>query len=531
MKATLVVSLGLVVLIGGCSGGGALSAGDAGGPDGGFASDAASPDGRSDVQPRAFPADEISGTRLRAQYWLVDDGHRVPQVDRAGQVVWFDTKLGVPCVWTRSPTGASYVCTPATSFRVPNANRVFFLDAACKEPARIARSTYFAQRVGPPLLPDSDPTPYDEVGRETACVDKAYGWDGNDLLELGDRLTVNQIYDAQQGCVAFSLPPDEIVRAVTRTVATGSELAIGHVERFDTGHRLSAVQIVSDDGARQRIGWYDNALGVACGVGVAADGKERCLPEAADEGGFFFVDATGAPLALVPSSGSHYEPGTFLKTVGPTLFCDQTKTQVFRVGAVYTGDIYVPGSAMPLDKDTVPPGIYLQVSEVAPEQMDGFEPKPLGGRLQVAALADAEGALEAFPFGGTHFTRSYQFPETLTDTTLKQPCRFQPTSDGAIRCVPEWSAQTPGLNCSRNVVVHLQPLTMCADDPSATFTASWRGTACMGGWELSTYGAMITPNSGRVGDCTVGGDSMTSFYEIGTAAPASAFAAATLHTE
>jgi hypothetical protein len=533
VKTTAVVaSLGSLLLVGGCGGGGAKGPGtaDAGGaPEGGG-------DGAGDVVRRAFPADEISGTRLRAQYWQIEDGQRVPQVSGIATPVWFDTKLGTPCVW-RPSTDTTYVCAPSSPYVF---QRDLYADAECKTPAGAARSYFYewaASEAAPPpsvisgSLPFGPPQGSNELDRETSCADKGYGWDGEDVLELGAPLAATTFYDAVRGCKAVPLAPGEVARSMGRKLAP-SELATAHVERDDTGHRLSTRQLVSDDGARQRIGWYDNVLGAACTVGVAADGKPRCLPDGPDAGQtlFFFSDAAGSPLGLVSVDPNPYEPGSYIRAAGEAFACGQTRLKVYRVGATYDGDIYTPGDPTPIPANAKPAGIYVHVTEIAAKSMDAFLPRTVGGRLQITALVDAEGALDVFPFGANPFGGTVaRFAEDLTDSSLQQPCKLQHLPDGSIRCLPAWSRQVAGLNCTRNVVMSVQPFTMCAGDPVATFTAAWRGDACTGGYELSGFGKMIVPNSGAVGDCTVGGGpDRTTFYEIGAAAPPATFAAATL---
>lgn len=538
--ASVVLSLGWVLLGVGC-GGRAKGPADSGPPDGGETPDGDA-GGGADVAPRAFPADEINGTRLRARYWQTEDGQRFPQASGGDTPVWFDTKLGTPCVWQPSPdpaTGTSHACWPYNAYGVqPD----LFADAECKIPVRVARSNFYtwaANEAAVPSatsgqLPFGPPWGSNELQRETSCAEKAYGADGDDVVELGAPLAAATYYALRGDCTAIALAPGEVVRSVGRKLAL-SELATARVERDDTGHRLSTRQLVSADGARQRIGWYDNALGLACTVGVAADGKRRCLPEDAHGGQasfIYFTDAAGGQLALITAETNPYEPGSTFRTSGETLACGQTRSKVYRVGATYSGEIHAPGDPTPLPKDLVPAGIYVHVTEIAAESMDAFEPRTLGGRLQITALVDAEGALDVFPFGATPFGGTLaRFAENLTDSSLLQPCRFQHLKDGSIRCLPTWSAQIAGLNCTRNVVVNMRPFTMCPGDPASTFTAVWRGDACTGGYEVSSLGKMIVPNSGAVGDCNVFGGDGTTYYEIGPATPPVTFAAGTITTD
>jgi hypothetical protein len=540
MNKTGVVASLVTLFVVGCGGGSGARPEDSGAPDGDSTNDGGA-DHAADVVQRAFPADEISGTRTRARYWLVEDGQRVPQVSGLDAPVWFDTKLGTPCVWRplEGPsTAESWVCAPYAAYGVLEK---FFTDAECKVPAQAARSYFYewvTKEAGPPSAPSSNtpsfsqPWGSNELDRQVSCADKTFARDADGWVELGTPLAATTLYDGSAGCKAITLAPGEVLRSIVHKLER-SELATAHVGRVDTGHRLSTHQLVSDDGARQRIGWYDNVLGVACTVGVAADGKRRCLPEGDDmgNGGFgFFVDAAGGPLALA-GDPNPYQPGSYRRLVGPALACGQTRTSVYRIGTTYEGDVYVPGNPTPLTADIKPAGTWLHVTEVPAESMDLFEPKTLGGRLQHSALVDAEGALDVFPFGATPFGGTIaRFTEGLIDSTLEQPCRFQHLADGSNRCVPAWSEQEQGLNCTRNIVVNVHPYTQCLGDPAATFTAVWKGDACAGGYQVSALGKLITP-SGAVGQCSVLDRDGFSYYEIGAVPPPGTFAGATVMTE
>jgi hypothetical protein len=487
-------------------GAGAPSVGDAGAPS---------------VEPQPFPPDQVSGTRFRARYWQLARDVRI--ADSLSGAVWFDTQLQNPCVWV--PRGTEYRCELLGAFRLAR----LYSDSACTGANRVAE----AVSLEPAISADGAlPTPLSTPSlRDASCADKAYGQDGSGWFELGGQVPATSLYDGGAGCVPATLSSNAIVRGVGRKLSN-EELGVARVERVDIGHRLGPVQIVAEDGARQRIAWHDGSLDADCAVGLAADGEMRCLPstQAKSDGQWFTDSACKNGVVTLTGENATGAPPPFATVTEVSYDCAPDPTRVFRTGALVTGPLYfgLNGICTEVPAGMAEPATYA-LTEVLPEDMVAFERRTIGDRLQVNVLVSAEGALDAYPFSAAFTSPSdLGFEQGLTDTQLGQRCRLLAT-DGETRCLPEWSPQFPGMSCTRNVVGQVQFASACPQPPAPTFTAIWQGDSCQGGYAFAALGAHIQPNSGRVGDCLVGGSS--SFFEVGAAVPLSTFQAVQLVTE
>ncbi len=62
---------------------------------------------------------------------------------------------------------------------------------------------------------------------------------------------------------------------------TGGEPDVGtQSQPYVSGSRLKAKFLETDGGARNFVGWYDSERDEDCAFGIAADGQQRCLPDA-----------------------------------------------------------------------------------------------------------------------------------------------------------------------------------------------------------------------------------------------------------
>jgi hypothetical protein len=69
------------------------------------------------------------------------------------------------------------------------------------------------------------------------------------------------------------------------------------------GSRLKPVWLVAGDGTRERIDWFDSALGVRCGFAPVGGGDSRCLPSIADSR---VIEGDGGQVAI---RGTFTDPG------------------------------------------------------------------------------------------------------------------------------------------------------------------------------------------------------------------------------
>ncbi len=114
--------------------------------------------------------------------------------------------------------------------------------------------------------------------------------------------------------------------------------------------RYTTTTITGSDGSKQTTrnfaGWFDSQRNEPCSVGVAADGKRRCLPSAISMGGFFADAACTTPLAQTfravtnPACGgaSANAPKYASKASFDPNGC--AVTQLMTLGAKHGGQVY-----------------------------------------------------------------------------------------------------------------------------------------------------------------------------------------------
>jgi hypothetical protein len=83
----------------------------------------------------------------------------------------------------------------------------------------------------------------------------------------------------------------------------GPDGSTGPAPGWVSGSRLRARVYEGTDGSKQFVGWYDNQRKENCSIAVAADGKLRCLPEAAYNGVLFTDAQCTVPLGQQSPKG------------------------------------------------------------------------------------------------------------------------------------------------------------------------------------------------------------------------------------
>jgi hypothetical protein len=460
-----------LVALSACTGGSQASdAGPRG--DGDAAADAV--DGGSDGDGGAmtiFPAATKNGTRLRARTWVTEDGTRRRDVSNTGSPFWSDNQLGVPCTFQSLPSG-EFACFPVATFGDPAVSFLpvqGFADAACTQ--RIA--------FGPGTASGSAA----QASRDAYCVGKAYafaielqsGTATSPLYATGQPLALTTWYQRQLGtdnCVATPTPTGVKVVPLGQKVST-ADLVVGHVERVPTGHRLSYLQIVADDGTRERIGWYDTVTNLECTVTPLKQGPARCVPAAEKAflfpGGFgdaactkalvYIADETMVPSIVQPDSSS----------------LQAAQDSYYRVGGP-SPDTYQMQDGKCVKTDT-PANFFHFAEEIPLTTFDAFtdiDLSPTGARLGVAARADGEGAIDLAP-------------ATIMDGTTMAACNLAPASDGKMRCLPETLQKRYS-----NATCDSAPFVSNYGPTSPRYASGWMGDFCTGGVGLFEIGAAIS---------------------------------------
>jgi hypothetical protein len=479
----------------------------------------------SDGASGPFPPASGSGSRLKARTWVAEGGVRLPDTEGdARRQVWFDTKLGVPCVFEGSD--AAMTCTPVAAFSDPSSNTglplLGFVDAACQGP-RVC--------LGPQW-------PAGQAYRDAACtagtryVRLARAPDPNnpsasplsDIFTLGAPLAVTTWYLQQFGdpstCDAAPAPSGPGVFSVGRALAQ-TEFVAAHVERVDTGHRLSYMQIVADDGARERIGWYDATLGATCTLGPGRDQKLFCAPT---------VDPNPNDSMVLPGmftdpacmTAAIYTVATAGFVSGPSSLQGSAPDSYYRVGPQATGLYQLAGGVcMKVGDNTGDGASHFRsvLDEVPLTGLDAFSEVLVGsGQLQIATWVDADGATEILS-------------SSLSDTTAAAPCTLAPMADGKTRCLPPWNDTRYGdMSCT--------PASALISGVNTGYAGKWSGDECTGGYELFHVGAELpTPvdvygADGTGNECfVIAQQSTMAAYSVGDEISPTTFAEAQLVTQ
>ena len=239
-----------------------------------------------------------SGSRLRASYFVDDDGDRMFRG-------WFDRDLAGECTWSG---GDAPRCLPA---RIATHQ---FRDADCREP--VVPWTRDPSDICAPR-----PAGYLAIARDACAADAVDElWTvGPEAVVLG---TVHDL-DARTGtCTARTVEP-------TSTFLHGAERVA--LDRFvggqprDLGHgRIRTRSIVSDDGAVVPGRAFDTELGATCEPTV----ERGCFPASA-AATFAEDDACDHPVLTVPTACSPT----------PYLYMPQTTpVSLFERGELVTSD-------------------------------------------------------------------------------------------------------------------------------------------------------------------------------------------------
>lgn len=154
-----------------------------------------------------------------------------------------------------------------------------------------------------------------------------------------------------------------------------SDVAAQVAAAFKSGSRIKMRVTVQQGADGSQYGGYptpfDTTLNGDCSLGVAADGKTRCLPKnIAIQAAWFANGACTVPLAVDPYPCSSSTAPTYASSTVPgnAFTCmPKTTTRIFTLGAAHTGSAYLK-SGTACTATAVPKGwkAYSQGTEVAP---------------------------------------------------------------------------------------------------------------------------------------------------------------------
>ena len=346
------------------------------------------------------PRDFVSGSRLRAKYYVVDGVVEVLET-------FHDTQLDADCAFEDSngahvgPGGASY-CVPDGVARHRQGQGPY-LDAACTMLAAQAPASGAATYAV--VEPNDACTTAPEVHRALAAsTRRAYVRDAAGRCSAAGTASMQALGEIANG--------GTFVRAVEQT-----ELRAG---------RIGARFLVGDDGSRHAIGGYDLVRSEPSRVGTTEDGVRRWLPSR-----LAFVGA-GEPLF---ADGACSEP--VASKIGRTATCPLTAAIVLE-GLCGAGKLFEVGAelATVFQRDAKnacvsgPAGTVLAFRLGAPIADGAYEPAVFVdvGTSRVRRRGAAAG--NDAPVAWTD----------LVDSVTGETCDVYPTADGSLRCLPATSA-------------------------------------------------------------------------------------------
>ena len=115
------------------------------------------------------------------------------------------------------------------------------------------------------------------------------------------------------------------------------------VPATESGERIKARYLVSDDGARTPMGWTDADTGLPCEFVRATDGADRCLPAVVRRDPlrvFYNDDSCAGPAVafeIIPAPGPCTGVGPYV--IEPSRIKCDPSTVVYHVGQALTGSM------------------------------------------------------------------------------------------------------------------------------------------------------------------------------------------------
>lgn len=404
-------ALGATVTVAGCS-----SSDDAGA--------AAASSGAGRVSPAA-----ASGSRLRARYVVAGD---------ARQLVGFhDTERNEDCTFQRAE-GRRMRCLPKA---VLYGSAGGFSDAACQVP------------VGGTQEPCTTGAKY----AYTITSDGSCGQRATELRTILDPSSPRYTL-GPNGCTplpASGPAPPSIV--IPGEVIPWTAFVLAEETTVPAGEGLSERVLVAADGARQHLGYHDDALDADCAFELTASGVTRCVPSGASGSVYYADGACEKPSVVTDYTGSSpcttdtrlfvdrtTSPSSCAPVRGVYELRERTSSANASDGSTYYA--FGPGDPQACGESSLESGYgsTYRVREISSDLTASLPSTPRigsgSGRLVPALVAQTSAAPTTLPTNGSRSASGSPGGGALEpgwhDTERDVDCSFALASDGKLRCLP-----------------------------------------------------------------------------------------------
>jgi hypothetical protein len=367
---------------------------------------------------------ERSGERLRAIYWLSEQGLRVPTGG------FLDTERDEECMF-RESVGGDWRCFPAAVSDIFGFNLV---DPECRTRVFLDCSPYAALLERPGCS-----------GTRVRLHELGDVIDGAPRIGPDCEFSLKTDAGSEYRRLGERVPDDEFVRAVAGT---------------DTdGERIGTQQLNAEDGSALLLGFFDDREGGPCTpLSIGSDEASYCAPSpfASVNGYFEDEDCSGDGVRL----------GTAACET-PVLGYDLDAGTLYRLGSsVGTVPPFYSSEAFGCSESGTAPG-YEVGEAVELDSFDEVEIARVGdGRIQMGVARSSDGNV-VVPDPLRNRSR-------LRDDELGLQCSILVASDGEHRCLPTlFGTYHPNLFADDQCEIPLAALTGGVPDPDEPAWFDW----------------------------------------------------------
>jgi hypothetical protein len=356
-----------------------------------------------------------AGTRLRPIGWapaLASDGPTIT-------VGLTDTTLNFDCLW-QVATDGKIRCLPGAY-----QGAIAYADSQCSQTVLVTTASR--------CNPAADAGAYGTLFNFNTCPASRSVWRRGEAI-------VGSLYvrDAANACVVAT-PPRADQKAWAIDPVEAASLVAATATAVDSGP-IVPVMLEAEDGARQFFGWRSEATKADCNVGIAADGKARCLPTPIAIVGTFWTDATCTQPAARTQKSTCTGEGEYVANAANAV-CPSA-TSIFHAGAkqqnAYQRDATNTCSAAALSTSD----IYPLGAELLPGMMDAATIGMLPGNQRLRPMTHSTAA-------GTVVR------EQFWDAKMRTICSPTAGTNGRTYCLPKVTEPARGFleqTCSGTAV-------------------------------------------------------------------------------